>query len=97
MAKHPERIGYVHLKSVDPDVLMKVRAEGLSFALAVQAGAMVEPDRGEPAMPELLADLDALGVPLMAIVEHDLYPAPPGVPLPIATRTQRYYSGCGLR
>ena len=36
---------------------------------------MVEPDRGEPSMPALLADLNALGVLLMAIVEHDLYPA----------------------
>jgi inosose dehydratase len=97
VAKHPDRIGYIHLKSIDPEVLAKVRAEGLSFAQAVQAGAMVEPDRGEPAMPELLADLDALGVPLMAIVEHDLYPTPPDVPLPIATRTNRYYRGCGLR
>jgi inosose dehydratase len=97
VARHPERIGYVHLKSIDPDVLAKVRAEGLSFAQAVQAGAMVEPDRGEPAMPQLLADLNALGVPLMAIVEHDLYPAPADVPLPIATRTQRYYRRCGLR
>ena len=97
VARHPDRIGYVHLKSVDPDVLAKVRAEGLSFAQAVQHGAMVEPDRGEPAMPELLADLDALGVPLTAIVEHDLYPTPPDVPLPIATRTNRYYRDCGLR
>ena len=37
---------------------------------------MVEPDRGEPAMPAMLADLNALGVPLMAIVEHDLYRRP---------------------
>ena len=44
----------------------------------------------------LLADLDALGVPLTAIVEHDLYPTPPDVPLPIATRTNRYYRGCGM-
>jgi inosose dehydratase len=97
VAAHPDRIGYVHLKSIDPEVLAKVRAEGLSFAQAVQHGAMVEPAFGEPEMPPLLADLNALGVPLMAIVEHDLYPAPPGVPLPIASRTQRYYTGCGLR
>ena len=38
--------------------------------------------QGEPAMPPLLADLNALGVPLTAIVEHDLYPTPPDVPLP---------------
>ncbi len=97
VARHPDRIGYVHLKSVDPAVLAKVRAEGLSFAQAVQHGAMVEPALGEPEMPPLLADLNALGVPLTAIVEHDLYPAPAGVPLPIATRTQQYYSRCGLR
>jgi inosose dehydratase len=42
-------------------------------------------------MPPLLADLDALGIPLMAIVEHDMNPAPADVPLPIATRTCRYY------
>jgi inosose dehydratase len=96
VARHPDRIGYVHLKSIDPVVLAKVRAEGMSFAQAVQLGAMVEPTEGVPEMPPLLADLDALGVPLTAIVEHDLYPTPPEVPLPIATRTCRYYSGCGL-
>ena len=52
----------------------------MSFAQAVQAGAMVEPDKGEPEMPPLLAELNALGVPLTAIVEHDLYPTPPDVP-----------------
>lgn len=97
MAKHPDRIGYIHLKSVDPAVVARVRAEGMSFAQAVQEGAMVEPTRGEPDMPSLLADLNALGVPLMAIVEHDLYPTRPDVPLPIATRTQKYYGSCGLR
>lgn len=63
VAKHPHRIGYVHLKSIDPDVLARVRAEGMSFAQAVQQGAMVEPSQGEPEMPALLADLNALGVP----------------------------------
>ena len=63
VARHPDRIGYVHLKSIDPDVLARVRAEGMSFAQAVQHGAMVEPNRGEPACRELLADLNALGVP----------------------------------
>ena len=69
----------------------------MSFAQAVQAGAMVEPNKGEPEMPTLLAELNALGVPLTAIVEHDLYPTPPDVPLPIATRTNRYYRGCGVQ
>jgi inosose dehydratase len=97
VAQHPDRIGYVHLKSVDPDVLARVRAEGMSFADAVKNGAMVEPAQGEPDMPPLLADLNALGVPLMAIVEHDMYPAPADAPLPIAARTRRYHSECGVR
>jgi inosose dehydratase len=96
VAKHPSRIGYIHLKSINPQVLARVRNEGMSFADAVQNGAMVEPAVGEPDMPSLLADLNALDVPLWAIVEHDMYPAPPGAPLPIATRTCRYYNSRGL-
>lgn len=96
VTKHADRIGYIHLKSVDPTVIARVREAGMSFASAVQHGAMVEPPAGEPYMPPLLADLDALDVPLWAIVEHDMYPAPPGVPLSIATRTCRYYKGQGL-
>ncbi|GAA1325834.1 TIM barrel protein [Pseudonocardia xinjiangensis] len=96
VAKHSSRIGYVHLKSIDPAVLERVRDENLPFAQAVQAGAMVEPDLGEPSMPELLRDLDALGVPLTAIVELDLYPVVADVPLPIATRTCAYYTAQGL-
>jgi len=98
VAAFPDRIGYVHLKSVDPAVVARVKAEGIPFAEAVKAGAMVEPDAdgAEPQMPPLLADLNALGVPLVAIVEHDMYPAPADKPLPIATRTRQYYGRCGL-
>ena len=28
VARHPDRIGFVHLRSIDPTVLAKVRAEG---------------------------------------------------------------------
>lgn len=97
VARHPGRVGYVHLKSIDPVVLARVRAEGMSFARAVENGAMTEPAAGEPEMPPLLADLNDLGVPLWAIVEHDMYPAPASAPLPIATRTCRYYTSRGLR
>lgn len=97
VAKYPDRVGYVHLKSIDPEVLATARNQGMSFAQAVQNGAMVEPTHGEPDMPPLLADLNDLGRSLWAIVEHDMYPAPPGAPLPIASRTCRYYSDCGLR
>jgi inosose dehydratase len=97
ISAHPDRIGYVHLKSVDPQVIERVRAEKISFADAVKAGAMVEPDQGEPDMPALLDQLHALGVPLWTVVEHDMYPAPAGQPLRVATSTCRYYGARGLR
>jgi len=92
----PDRIGYVHLKQVDPEVLARVRAEQLGFAQAVRLDAMVEPPLGVPAMEPLLAALDELGTDLFAIVEQDMFPCPPDRPLPIATRTRRYYGSCGL-
>jgi inosose dehydratase len=92
----PDRIGYVHLKQINPDVARRARQEGLSFAEAVQLGAMVEPPTGVPAMEPLLAELGALDADLFAIVEHDLYPVEPDVPGPIATRTRKYFNSCGL-
>ena len=94
--RFPTRIGYVHLKQVDPAVVRRVREEQLSFADAVKLGAMVEPPGGIPAMEPLLAELGKLDVDLFAIVEQDLYPCEPDYPLPVATRTREYLNGCGL-
>jgi len=92
----PERIGYVHLKQVDPAVLARVAEEGLAFAQAVALGAMIEPPNGVPDLPPLLDELGRLDVDLFAIVEQDLYPCDPDTPLPIAARTARYLGGCGI-
>ncbi|CAA9315807.1 MAG: Inosose dehydratase [uncultured Frankineae bacterium] len=94
--KHPERIGYVHLKQVDPVLVEQVHREGLSFADAVRRGAMVEPPHGVPDMPPLLDALAGLDAEIFTIVEQDMYPCPPDAPLPIAERTARYLGGCGL-
>ncbi|WP_411284548.1 TIM barrel protein [Lapillicoccus sp.] len=92
---HPQRIGYVHLKQVDPAILEKVRAEGIGFGEAVRLGAMCEPPLGIPDMRPILQALAGLDVELFAIVEQDLYPCPPDQPLPIATRTLSYLQSCG--
>ena len=94
IAEHPDRIAYVHLKQVDPEVVVKVREEDLGFGDAVKLGAMVEPPRGIPAMPPILEALEGLGRDVFAIVEQDMYPCPPDAPLPIATRTFSYLSSC---
>ena len=94
--RFPERIGYVHLKQVDPEIVRRVGEEGLGFAEAVRLGAMVEPPLGVPEMPPLLAELERLDADIFAIVEQDLFPCDRGMPRAIAARTRRYYGACGL-
>jgi inosose dehydratase len=95
--RFPERITYVHLKQVDPAVRAHVRAENLPLSEAVKLGVMCEPPYGEPDMPPFLAALAALDRDIFTVVEQDLYPVEPHIPLPIGARTAGYYAGCGLR
>ncbi|WP_030161560.1 sugar phosphate isomerase/epimerase family protein [Streptomyces sp. NRRL S-244] len=92
-----ERIGYLHLKQVDPRILAEVLAEQLPFGPAVGRGVMCEPPSGVPALEPVLAAAQRLGVDLFAIVEQDMYPCPPDRPLPIARRTRAYLRSCGAR
>src|SRR5690606_16705441 len=92
---YPDRIGYVHLKQVDPSVVAAVRAGGIGFGEAVRMGVMCEPPHGIPEMPPILDALAQLDIEIFAIVEQDMYPCPPDRPLPIATRTLAYLRSCG--
>ncbi|WP_238173603.1 TIM barrel protein [Kribbella speibonae] len=94
--RFPERITYVHLKSVDPAVRARALAENLPLSEAVQLGVMCEPPYGEPDMPPLLAALGELDRDIFCVIEQDLYPVEPHIPLPIGARTAGYYVGCGL-
>jgi inosose dehydratase len=94
IADHPDRIAYVHLKQVNPEVVAKVKEQDLGFGEAVKLGAMVEPPSGIPAMPPILEALEGLGRDIFAIVEQDLYPVAFDKPLPIATRTRAYLNSC---
>lgn len=94
--RHPDRIGYVHIKQMDAAVVARAERDDLAFGQAVALGASCEPPLGEPdpaAVVEALAGLDA---ELFVVVEQDLYPVPPDVPLPIARRTHDYLHGLGI-
>ncbi|MFI5675636.1 TIM barrel protein [Streptomyces cellulosae] len=91
-----ERVGYVHIKQMDPDVLAQVAAEDLSFGEAVRRGVCVSPPAGVPAPADVVAELAGLDAELFVIIEHDLYPCAPGVPLPIAVSTREQLAGWGL-
>ncbi|MEU2927812.1 sugar phosphate isomerase/epimerase [Streptomyces sp. NPDC007251] len=90
-----ERIGYLHLKQVDPDILAEVVANEVPFGPAVQRGVMCEPPSGVPELGPVLEAAQRLGVELFAIVEQDMYPCEPDRPLPIAVRTRRFLRSCG--
>ncbi len=93
--KYPSRIGYLHLKQVDPKVLADVRAEDVPFGPAVGRGVMCEPPAGVPDLEPIVKAAQSLDADLFAIVEQDLYPVNPDVPLPIARRTRDYLTRCG--
>ena len=92
--KYPDRIGYLHLKQVNPLVVAQVLDKDLSFPEAVRMGAMIEPPLGVPEMPPLLEAVAGLDRDIEGIIEHDLYPCTPDLPLPIAKRTRAYLTSC---
>jgi inosose dehydratase len=94
---HPDRVGYVHVKQMDPVIVAKAAEEDLAFGQAVALGASCEPPAGLPELPEVVAALTELGRDLYVVVEQDMYPlADFGVPGPIAARTRDYLRGVGI-
>jgi inosose dehydratase len=62
--RHAARIGHVHLKSVRPDIVARVRHEGWSFCRAVSEGVFTIPGDGSvdfPALFRILAAADYRG------------------------------------
>ncbi len=94
IARYPDRIGYLHLKQVDPEIVAQVEAEDLDIVEAVRRGVMCEPPRGVPDMGAVLDAVGALGRDVYAIVEQDMYPCAPEQPFPIARRTHAYLASC---
>jgi inosose dehydratase len=93
---YPDRIGYLHLKQVQPQLLAHVLKNDISFAAAVQLGIMTEPPNGVPEFGPILQAMAEIRPDTFAIVEQDLYPVDSfDVPLPIATRTREHIAGCG--
>jgi inosose dehydratase len=93
---YPDRIGYVHIKQMDQEIVARADAEDLAFGQAVAMGASCEPPQGSPDIPDVLEALAELDADLFVVVEQDMYPCDFDNPLPIATRTRRYLNSCGL-
>lgn len=96
MRKHHERVPYLHLKSVDPDIREHVLATNPPFGEAVAMNMFVEPNLGSvdfPALADVLREIDYQG---WGIVEQDMYPTEFDRPLPIAKRSYAYLRSLGL-
>jgi inosose dehydratase len=94
--RYPSRIGYVHIKQMDPAVVAVADRDGLAFGQAVALGASCEPPLGEPDIGLVTAALRDTGLDPFVVVEQDLYPVEFDVPKPIAQRTYDYLSRAGI-
>lgn len=92
-----ERIGYLHLKQVEPDLLADVLKNEVSFVEAVQEGIMVEPPYGVPEYGEILVEANKYTPGIFAIIEQDMYPLKDfSEPAKIAARTKTYIEKLGV-
>jgi inosose dehydratase len=94
--RYPGRIGYVHIKQMDPAIVERADRDGLAFGQAVAMGASCEPPGGRPDIAEVTRALRELETDLYVVVEQDMYPVDFDVPKPIARRTYDYLRGVGL-
>ena len=90
------RIPYLHLKSIDPNVMKRVEEENLSFSAAVKLGVACEPSIGTTDFAALEQSIKDVGWKGFAIVEQDMFPlASKDIPMPIAKRSREYYNSLG--
>ena len=99
--RYPDRIGYVHIKQMDPAIVAQADRDGLAFGQAVAMGASCEPPLGEPNVEDVakaLRNIDRgdLGRDMFVVVEQDMYPTSFDKPKPIAQRTYTYLRGVGI-
>ncbi len=93
--RNPERVGYVHLKQMDPALAARAAAEDLAFGQAVAMGVSVAAPAGVPEIAPVLRALAGLGTDLFVVVEQDMYPVDFDVPFKIARRTHAYLTSLG--
>ncbi|HWT33110.1 MAG TPA: sugar phosphate isomerase/epimerase [Microbacterium sp.] len=90
---HPDRIGYLHLKQVDPELRFEVLKNDVPFADAA-IDIMVEPPAGVPDFAPVIEAVSAIDPDIFAIVEQDMPGVDIDLPAGIATRTREHIFGC---
>ncbi|MFC9930650.1 myo-inosose-2 dehydratase [Streptomyces sp. NPDC127190] len=86
---HADRIGHVHLKSIRPEVVKRVRDEGLSFQEAIALGVFTVPGDGAIDFRPILDVLAAAHYQGWLVVEAEQDPNK-AVPLEYAKKARAY-------
>lgn len=95
LRRHLDRIWHVHLKDCHPEVMGRVRAEGLDYFAAVRAGVFCELGRGAVDFPGIVAELRRRAWEGWVVVEQDVLPGM-GTPYQSASRNRDYLDELGL-
>ncbi|AAT90066.1 2-keto-myo-inositol dehydratase [Leifsonia xyli subsp. xyli] len=91
--ERPERIGYLHLKQIDPERRFEALKNDVPFGDAA-GDVMVEPPAGIPDFAPIIEAVAALDSEIFAIVEQDMPGVDIELPEGIATRTHQHILGC---
>lgn len=95
MNSYPDRIGYLHLKQVHPDILADTLKNDFPFVEAVANGVMTEPGGvGVPDFAPIIEKAAEIDPEMFAIVEQDMYGCSVDFPFPIAKRTREHIGSC---
>lgn len=95
IGRYGARVRHVHLKDVDPGVMVRARAESWDYFRAVAGGLFCELGHGCVDFPGVIGALDAAGYEGWAVVEQDVV-GMAGSPLESARRNREYLRGLGI-
>jgi inosose dehydratase len=87
LARYGDRVGHVHLKDVDGDVLARAKAEGWSFGQALTSYIFPPLGEGIARIPEVVAALRSHGYDDWLVIEQD---TTAGDPMETARRNREY-------
>jgi inosose dehydratase len=87
LAKYGNRVGYVHIKDVDGQVLRKSRENGWSFAQALKSYIFAPLGEGIARVPEVIDALRQAGYTGWLVIEQDTTPDDPTI---VAAKNRRY-------
>jgi len=77
LEKYGNRVGYVHIKDVDEQVLQKSRENGWSFAQALKSYIFAPLGEGIARVPEVIDSLRQAGYTGWVVIEQDTTPDDP--------------------